>query len=64
MFLKRHVRRKDGKQHAYYSLTESTRVSRHRTVQRRVATLMAELGAHTRFQAGVRAALLVTRPGS
>lgn len=36
----------------------------HRTVQRRVATLMAELGAHTRFQAGVRAALLVTRPGS
>lgn len=36
----------------------------HRTVQRRVATLMAELGAHTRFQAGVRAALLITRPGS
>lgn len=33
----------------------------HRTVQRRVATLMAELGAHTRFQAGVRAALAVTR---
>lgn len=29
----------------------------HRTVQRRVATLMAELGAHTRFQAGMRAAL-------
>jgi hypothetical protein len=29
----------------------------HRTVQRRVAALMAELGAHTRFQAGVQAAL-------
>jgi sugar-specific transcriptional regulator TrmB len=29
----------------------------HRTVQRRVAALMADLGAHTRFQAGVRAAL-------
>ena len=29
----------------------------HRTVQRRVATLMAELGAHTRFQAGMQAAL-------
>jgi predicted transcriptional regulator len=29
----------------------------HRTVQRRVAKLMAELGAHTRFQAGVQAAL-------
>lgn len=39
MFLKRHVRRKDGKQHVYYSLTESTRVSRHRTVQRRVLNL-------------------------
>jgi Sugar-specific transcriptional regulator TrmB/Bacterial regulatory proteins, luxR family len=33
----------------------------HRTVQRRVATMMAELGAHTRFQAGVRAALAITR---
>jgi Homeodomain-like domain-containing protein len=29
----------------------------HRTVQRRVATFMADLGAHTRFQAGVKAAL-------
>jgi len=29
----------------------------HRTVQRRVATFMAEVGAHTRFQAGVKAAL-------
>lgn len=28
----------------------------HRTVQRRVAGLMTELGAHTRFQAGVQAA--------
>lgn len=29
----------------------------HRSVQRRVAALMAELGAHTRFQAGAQAAL-------
>jgi hypothetical protein len=29
----------------------------HRTVQRRVAAMMADLGAHTRFQAGVQAAL-------
>src|SRR5689334_13304788 len=29
----------------------------YRTVQRRVADLMAELGAHTRFQAGAQAAL-------
>lgn len=29
----------------------------HRTVQRRVAALMADLGAHTRFQAGIQAAL-------
>jgi DNA-binding CsgD family transcriptional regulator len=28
----------------------------HRTVQRRVASFMADLGAHTRFQAGVKAA--------
>lgn len=33
----------------------------HRTVQRRVATLMSDLGAHTRFQAGVQAALLRLR---
>jgi hypothetical protein len=29
----------------------------HRTVQRRVAALMADLGAQTRFQVGVRAAV-------
>lgn len=39
MFLKRHVRKKDGKEHVYYSLTESTRVSRSRTIQRRVLNL-------------------------
>jgi len=39
MFLKRHVRRKDGKEHVYYSLSESLRVSRTRTVQRRVLNL-------------------------
>jgi hypothetical protein len=35
----------------------------HRTVQRRVAKLMADLGAHTRFQAGVQAALYRMRQG-
>ena len=39
MFLKRHLRRKDGKEHVYYSLTESIRISRTRTVQRRVLNL-------------------------
>src|SRR4030095_3569273 len=39
MCLKRHVRRWEGKTHVYYSLTESTRVSRTRTVQRRVLNL-------------------------
>ena len=39
MYLKRHVRRKDGKGHVYYSLNESTRVSRTRTVQRQVLHL-------------------------
>jgi hypothetical protein len=33
----------------------------HRTIQRRVATLMSDLAAHTRFQAGVQAALLRLR---
>lgn len=33
----------------------------HRTIQRRVATLMADLNAHTRFQAGVQAALRLRR---
>jgi len=33
----------------------------HRTVQRRVAKLMSDLGAHTRFQAGVQAAMLRLR---
>ena len=39
MFLKRHVRRKDGKEHIYYSLCESIRLSRNRTIQRRVLNL-------------------------
>ena len=39
MFLKPHVRHKDGKRHVYYSLTESLRVSRKRVVQRRVLHL-------------------------
>jgi hypothetical protein len=33
----------------------------HRTIQRRVAALMADLGAHTRFQVGVQAALTRSR---
>jgi transposase len=37
--LKRHVRRKSGKEHVYYSLCESIRLSRGRTTQRRVLNL-------------------------
>ena len=39
MFLKRHVLRKDGKAHVYYSLCESVRVSGNRVIQRRVLNL-------------------------
>jgi transposase len=39
MYLKPHVRCKDGKRHVYYSLTESLRVSRKRVVQRTVLHL-------------------------
>lgn len=39
MFIKRRTREKDGKTHVYYSVCESLRVSRHRTVQRQVLHL-------------------------
>ena len=39
MFLKRHVRRKDGKTHVYYSLCESVRLNPKRVMQRRVLSL-------------------------
>ena len=39
MNLKRHVVRKNGKQHVYYSLSETIRINRNRTVQRRVLNL-------------------------
>lgn len=39
VFLKRHQVRKDGKQHVYYSLSESIRVGRDRVVQRRLLNL-------------------------
>ena len=39
MYLKRHVRRKDGKSHVYYSLSESVRIGRYRVVQRRLLNL-------------------------
>jgi hypothetical protein len=39
VFLKRHVRRKNGKEHVYYSLCESIRLTRSRTTQRRVLNL-------------------------
>jgi len=39
MFLKTHRLHKDGKEHVYYSLCESLRVSRSRVVQRRVLHL-------------------------
>ncbi|MFL6073296.1 MAG: helix-turn-helix domain-containing protein [Mycobacteriales bacterium] len=35
----------------------------YRTVQRRIAALMADLGAHTRFQAGAQAAFRRQQPG-
>src|SRR5437016_217299 len=37
--LKRHVVRKNGKQHIYYSLSETIRINKNRTVQRRVLNL-------------------------
>ena len=37
--LKRHVVRKDGKEHVYYSLNETMRINKNRTVQRRVLNL-------------------------
>ena len=39
MFLKREVQRKDGKEHVYYCLAETTRVGRERVVPRRVLNL-------------------------
>lgn len=39
MFLKRHQVRKDGKLHVYYSLSESVRLSRKRTMQKRLLNL-------------------------
>ena len=39
MFLKREVRRKDGKEHVYYCVAETTRVGRERVVQRRLLNL-------------------------
>jgi hypothetical protein len=39
VYVKRHVRRKDGKAHVYYSLCESVRVSGNRVIQRRVLNL-------------------------
>src|ERR1700693_4239770 len=39
MNLKRHVVRKDGQEHVYYSLSETIRINKNRTVQRRVLNL-------------------------
>ncbi|MBV9489744.1 MAG: IS1634 family transposase, partial [Verrucomicrobia bacterium] len=39
VFLKRHLIRKDGKRHVYYSLCESVRLSKNRVMQRRVLNL-------------------------
>ena len=39
VFLKRHLIRKDGKPHVYYSLCESVRLSKSRVMQRRVLNL-------------------------
>jgi hypothetical protein len=37
--LKRHVVRKDGREHVYYSLSETIQINKNRTVQRRVLNL-------------------------
>jgi hypothetical protein len=37
--LKRHVVRKDGEEHVYYSSSETIRINKNRTVQRRVLNL-------------------------
>ena len=39
MFLRGHMRRKDGKEHRYFSIEESRRLSSGKTVQRRVLYL-------------------------
>jgi transposase len=39
MFLKRRTRNKDGKTHVYYSVCESVRISRNRTIQRQILHL-------------------------
>ena len=39
MYLKTHRRKKDGKEHIYYSLTESVRINKRRVVQRRILNL-------------------------
>ena len=39
MFLKANKRIKDGKEHIYYTLNESTRISKNRTVQRTILHL-------------------------
>jgi len=39
MYLKTHIRRKDGKEHVYYSIVESVRVRRRHVYQRRVLYL-------------------------
>jgi hypothetical protein len=41
MFLRHKVRRKDGKEHRYWSIVENRRVSGGRTVQRQVLSLLA-----------------------
>ena len=52
MFLRHKVRRKDGKEHRYWSIVENRRVSAGRTVQRHV--LISERSMTTRAPHGAR----------
>ena len=62
MFLKAHRRKKDGKDHVYYSLTESVRVNRRRVFQRTILHL-GELNT-TQIDRWQRSVEVVTEEGA
>ncbi len=61
MFLKTHVRQKDGKRHTYYSIAESVRVGKRHVYQRRVLYL-GELNS-TQVEAWQRTIEVITESG-
>jgi hypothetical protein len=52
VFLKRHVRRKDGKEHVYYSLCESIRLSPSFSTRRQNALFFRLNRPRSRFHKG------------